>query len=164
MRIPLWFACVFGFVGAGGAGAQQIDYAVLQFPSSASVAPGQSASVVFGDVYAAVVTNANSVPAPGISAQLGIGAHGTDPSTDPGWYWIDAVPNPGYDFSLNNDEYQANVVTHASGTYDYAYRFAYNAGAWVYADLDGTTNGYSSAQAGQLTVTGDTIFVDNFGG
>jgi hypothetical protein len=45
------------------------------------------------------------------------------------------------------------------GTFDYAYRYTTTNGRdWLYADLDGTGNGYSAAQAGSLTVntTGDT--------
>ena len=39
------------------------------------------------------------------------------------------------------------------GTFDYAYRYSTTAGlTWVYADLDGTGNGYDPAQAGSLTV------------
>jgi hypothetical protein len=46
--------------------------------------------------------------------------------------------------------------------YDYAYRFSYQGGPFVYADLDGATNGYAIAQAGQVTVSGDVIYCDRF--
>jgi hypothetical protein len=42
----------------------------------------------------------------------------------------------------------------AAGRYDYAYRYSTTGGrAWVYADLDGISNGYSPAQAGDLVVS-----------
>jgi chitodextrinase len=45
------------------------------------------------------------------------------------------------------------------GNYDYAYRYSTVGGReWLYADLDGTGNGYDPAQAGDLTInpSGDT--------
>jgi hypothetical protein len=45
------------------------------------------------------------------------------------------------------------------GNFDYSYRYSTTNGReWVYADLDGTGNGYSPLQAGKLTVisSGDT--------
>lgn len=43
------------------------------------------------------------------------------------------------------------------GSYDYAYRYTTTNGReWLYADLDGASNGYSVAQAGALTVNAST--------
>jgi hypothetical protein len=70
------------------------------------------------------------------------------------------VPNPGWNGSLagapNDDEYQATLVVPAPGVYDYAYRFSGNSGgSFTYCDGDapGNTNGYASANAGQMTAT-----------
>jgi hypothetical protein len=52
-----------------------------------------------------------------------------------------------------------NLLPEAVGTYDYAYRYSTTAGLdWIYADLDGTGNGYEPSQAGDLVVnpSGDT--------
>jgi hypothetical protein len=46
--------------------------------------------------------------------------------------------------------------------HDFACRFVCNDGLPVCADLDGSINGYSSLQAGQLVASGDTIFCDRF--
>ena len=70
--------------------------------------------------------------------------------------WVDARFNVD---AGNNDEFVASLLPDTVGTYDYAYRYSTTDGReWVYADLDGIQNGYSSAQAGSLTVTppGDT--------
>ena len=41
----------------------------------------------------------------------------------------------------------------AVGNFDYAYRYSTTNGRdWVYADLDGSPNGYDPVQAGKLTV------------
>jgi hypothetical protein len=59
----------------------------------------------------------------------------------------------------NNDEFRASMLPEAVGIYDYAYRYSTTGGRdWVYADLNGTGDGYSPAQAGSLTVvsSGDT--------
>jgi fibronectin type 3 domain-containing protein len=51
------------------------------------------------------------------------------------------------------------MLPDAVGSYDYAYRYSTTNGRdWLYADLDGTGNGYSSDQAGKLEVisSGDT--------
>jgi hypothetical protein len=48
----------------------------------------------------------------------------------------------------------AALVVPAGGTYDYAYRFSVDAGStWLYCDLNGSTDGYSAANAGALEVT-----------
>ncbi len=59
----------------------------------------------------------------------------------------------------NNDEFVASMLPEAVVQYDYAYRYSTSDGNdWVYADLDGITNGYDPSQAGALTVvaSGDT--------
>ncbi len=146
---------------------KSIGFAVLQFPSVLSLTACQnpSAQPVYGRVYVAGATDASSVPAPGMLAQVGLGPSGSDPATTGGWAWFTASPNPGWDFSMNNDEYQQGLVAHSSGPYDYAYRWSYNKQVFVYSDgaLNGTTDGYSSANAGKLTVNGDVIYCDPFG-
>jgi hypothetical protein len=138
-----------------------IDYAVLQFPANIVVTPCAEPVPIYGQIYIAGVTDALTIPAPGVAAAIGWGDVGTFPDSS-SWHWQSAIPNPGFDFGTNNDEYVGSLVIHASGTHDFAYRFVYNGGLPVYADLDGSINGYSSLQAGQLVVSGDTIFCDRF--
>jgi hypothetical protein len=138
-----------------------IDYAVLQFPASIIMQPCTEPASVYGQIYIAGTTDFLAMPAPGVDAAIGWGAEGTLPDSS-SWRWQSAAPNPGFDFGLNNDEYVSSLVVHSSGTFDFAYRFAYNGGIPVYADLDGSINGYSSLQAGHLVASGDTLFCDQF--
>jgi hypothetical protein len=138
-----------------------IDYAVLQFPPSIVIQPCSEHAAIFGQIYIAGATDVETIPAPGVTAAIGWGSEGTLPDSS-SWHWQSAIPNSGFDFGTNNDEYVASLIAHASGTHDYAYRFAYNDGIPVYADLDGSINGYSPLQAGHLVVSGDTLFCDQF--
>jgi hypothetical protein len=89
-------------------------------------------------------------PTEGLIAQVGYGPDGSDPDGNPDWIWV------GADFNVdvgNNDEFMGQLLPEAVGTYDYACRYSTTAGlTWVYADLDGTGNGYDPAQAGALAV------------
>jgi hypothetical protein len=86
---------------------------------------------------------------------LGFGPAGSDPSSDTNWVWEDAAFDSDAVDDLGNpvDQYVASMLPEAAGTYDYAFRFSTSDGQdWVYADLDGSENGYSPEQAGSLTV------------
>ncbi|MCK4316106.1 MAG: alpha-amylase, partial [Anaerolineae bacterium] len=86
----------------------------------------------------------------GLIAQVGYGPDGSNPDSNPDWIWVDAEFNVDVG---NNDEFKGQLLPEAVGVYDYAYRYSTTGGrAWVYADLDGTGNGYDPAQAGDLTV------------
>jgi len=46
----------------------------------------------------------------------------------------------------------------STGPFDYAYRYSTTNGRdWIYADLDGISNGYSAAQAGKMTVSASGV-------
>ena len=142
-----------------------IGYAAVQFPAVIDSALACVPQTVYGQVYVAGATDASTSVAPGILAQLGRGLAIEDPATGPSWVWSTAIPNAGWDFSQNNDEYQQGLVAHsAPAMYDYAYRWSYHKQAFVYSDLApaGTTDGYSSANAGKLIVSGDVIYCDPF--
>jgi hypothetical protein len=110
----------------------------------------------YGQVWIDGVTNAGGAT-PGLRAQLGFGADGSDPSADASaWTWVDAAFNGD---AGNNDEFVASLLPESVGEFDYAYRYTVTGGRdWVYADLDGISNGYAPAQAGALSVasSGDT--------
>ncbi|HSL43523.1 MAG TPA: hypothetical protein VK897_08830 [Anaerolineales bacterium] len=95
-------------------------------------------------------------PSDGLRAQLGFGPDGSDPADNTAWTWVEAAFNTD---ASNNDEFVASLLPEATGTFDYAYRYSTSNGrAWIYADLNGIADGYSAAQAGNLTVNpgGDT--------
>jgi len=67
-----------------------------------------------------------------------------------GWTWAAAAYSSDVAGGTPNanDEYVAQLTVAAAGSYDYAYRFRLGAGAYFYADLDGTTAAYSPMAAG----------------
>ena len=92
----------------------------------------------------------------GLMAQVGFGPVGSDPDANADWIWVDAVFNVD---AGDNDEFKGQLLPEVVGVYDYAYRYSTTGGRqWLYADLDGTGNGYDPAQAGDLIVvsSGDT--------
>jgi hypothetical protein len=138
-----------------------IDFCRVQYPTTMSVAPGTSTRV-YGRVYVAGLTTRTGMTDtdPRVVGQVGYGPDGTMPSAM-SWTWSsNAVSNAGYGpgaalYEANNDEYQADLVAPAAGSYDFAYRFSGDGGmTWTYCDtLDpGSSDGYQIANAGALTV------------
>ncbi|MCK5853129.1 hypothetical protein KAH27_08905, partial [bacterium] len=87
-----------------------------------------------------------SGPAPEITAEIGVGVSGTTP--DNSWEWQSTV-YVGTDGT--NDIFRTNLFVTVAGNQDYAVRFKQADEEWLVCDLDGGTNGYSPAQAGQMT-------------
>ncbi|MCU0671411.1 MAG: MopE-related protein [Myxococcota bacterium] len=141
-----------------------IGFCRVQFPTSVTLEAGAE-TTVYGRLYVAGLTDrsAQNDPNARVIGQLGYGADASTP--DDSWTWTTAIPNPGWNGNdagaPNDDEYQASLVAPSLGVaYDYAYRFSGDGGAtWTYCDADapGNTNGYSTANAGQLTVTGGAV-------
>ncbi|HSL30718.1 MAG TPA: alpha-amylase family glycosyl hydrolase [Anaerolineales bacterium] len=128
-----------------------INWANLQWPPTLThtISVTNRTENVYGQVYIEGVTS-QSGSSQGLRAQLGFGPDGSDPAGNADWAWIEASFNTD---AGNNDEFVASLLPEAVGTYDYAYRYSTSGGRdWLYADLDGTDNGYSAAQAGSLTV------------
>ena len=128
-----------------------IGWANTQWPPSMewTISTFTRTDSVYGQVWIDGVTNAPG-PTDTLRAQLGFGAHGSDPAANVAWTWVEAAFNGDRG---NNDEFVASMQPTATGSYDYAYRYTTDDGvSWTYADLDGIGDGYSAAQAGQLTV------------
>ncbi|MGB0589444.1 MAG: lamin tail domain-containing protein [Myxococcota bacterium] len=92
---------------------------------------------------------------PDLSAEIGIGPWGADPGTESDLFtwtpadgattWTD-TESPGWDL------YEVALVAPAPGAYQVVARFSVNAGElWTLCDLTGSEDGYSAAEAGQLT-------------
>lgn len=124
-----------------------VDWCNLQFPAKADLTPADPFTA-FGQVFLKGVTDQQGAGAE-IEGELGVGTTGSDGSTDAAWTWTKAAFNVD---DGNNDEYEATLPARAAGAYAYAYRFRYKGGAWTYCDLSGSTNGYSAAEQGALTV------------
>jgi glycosidase len=134
-----------------------IGWANLQWPPSIEhpISALNPTDSIYGQVWIGGHTDQPG-PTEGLMAQVGYGPDGSAPGDNPDWIWVDAVFNVD---AGNNDEFMGQLLPEALGTYDYAYRYSTTGGLdWLYADLDGTGNGYDPAQAGDLTVisSGDT--------
>ncbi|MBN8640169.1 MAG: hypothetical protein J0L86_00005, partial [Flavobacteriales bacterium] len=122
------------------------DYVNLQFPASATILAGGSATV-YAQVYEAGLTDTEpgfSGQAAGIESWIGISPIGSNSNPNTWTTWIPATHNAGH--VSNNDEYQASIGSAlVPGTYYYASRFRLNGGPFVYGGnpfnaWDGTTS------------------------
>jgi glycosidase/fibronectin type 3 domain-containing protein len=134
-----------------------IGWANLQWPPTMThvISTVDRTDDVYGQVWIDGVTSRPG-PTESLRAQLGFGPDGSDPAGNAAWTWVEARFNTD---AGSNDEFVASLLPESVGAYDYAYRYTTTGGRdWVYADLDGIGNGYSTAQAGSLTVvsSGDT--------
>jgi glycosidase len=134
-----------------------IGWANTQWPPSLThvISVTTRTDNVYGQVW---IDGQTSLPGatPGLRAQLGFGPDGSDPDGNANWTWVEAAFNTDVG---NNDEFYASMLPDSIGTFDYAYRYSTTNGRdWLYADLDGTPDGYDPADAGSLTVnsSGDT--------
>ena len=129
-----------------------VGWSNLQWPPTMThtISATNRTDTAYGQVWIDGVTNQPGAT-PGLRAQLGFGPDGSDPAGGT-WSWVDGAFNTD---AGNNDEYKASLLPEATGTFDYAWRYSTTGGRdWVYADLDGSGNGYSPSQAGALTVNG----------
>jgi parallel beta-helix repeat protein len=135
-------------------GTDVANWCQLISPDSITMDVGDTTQTILGQVYEPGITPGGGQGA-GIIAQVGYGSNNTEPS-GAGWNWSTAsyVRDVG-----NNDEYGGTVAVSRAGSYDYAFRFSKDDSiTWVYGDLDGNnqgaegTNGYTTDQAGDLTV------------
>ncbi len=128
-----------------------IGWANLQWPYSIehTISAINPTEIIYGQVW---IDGHTSLPGAtvGLLAQVGFGPDGSYPDGNLDWTWVDAEFNVD---AGNNDEFRGQLLPESVGTFDYAYRYSTTSGqSWIYADLDGTGNGYDPAQAGSLTV------------
>ncbi len=125
-----------------------INNAMLAGPAAAPTITSYGTPVaITGGMYYAGETGTNG-PAPMTTAQLGFGPQGIAPN-DADWTWFPATylgANGDYDM------FTAAPQLTIAGPLNYCYRFQRGAAAWVYADLDGSSNGFDLANAGTITV------------
>jgi len=130
-------------VGAG------IWWGNLQWPYETTAALGEPSELIFGQVYQEGVTDLPGQGA-GLQAELGYGPPGSEPRLEPDlWSWTEGRFNADRE---NNDEYMAELLVQALGRYDYAWRYSLDGTSWVYADSDGSRNGYDPNMAGQIQI------------
>ncbi len=128
-----------------------IGWANLQWPPTMThtISAVNRTDNAYGQVWIDGVTNQPGAT-PNLLAQLGFGPADSDPNGNADWVWVNASFNVD---AGNNDEFVASMLPESTGSFDYAFRYSTTGGQdWIYADLDGTGNGYSPSQAGKLTV------------
>jgi len=121
----------------------------LQFPHVVELVVGESATF-YGRVFQDGVTQPEGGSA-SLTVELGHGPDGVDPRDQPElWQFVPATFNQQY---LNDDEYMGTLSGLPAGAYDVAFRYSLDEGqSWVYADIDGSRDGYTPAAAGCLIV------------
>ncbi|MBN2723797.1 MAG: IPT/TIG domain-containing protein [Deltaproteobacteria bacterium] len=139
-----------------GESTATVDWCNLQYPASTAALAGNDTANFYGRVYVNGVTQGNG-QGQGISGMIGYGPEGSDPETSTEWTWVDAVYNVSVDGSddgdLSNDEYMASLNVTTSGIYSVAYKFSADGGtSWTYCDLDGSDNGISIEELGELEI------------
>jgi len=128
-----------------------IDWAILQYPSTISTNTSVS-TVVYGRVYSDGITGKGSAPA-NITAQVGYGPIGSDPTTSSDWLWFAATWNSGCTTCGTNDEFMGNITFSSAGGYSYTIRFSNDGGTtYTYADLTSTSDGFSASDLGAATI------------
>jgi len=128
-----------------------IGWANLQWPPAIThvISATNPTPWIYGQVWIDGYTNLPG-PTPGLWAQVGYGPDGSNPDGNPAWTWVEMAFNVDVG---NNDEFKGQLLPEMVGVFDYAVRYTTTNGlVWLYADLDGTGNGYSPDQAGHLEV------------
>lgn len=138
-----------------------IGWCNIHYPSSTSSQPGADTEPLFGRVYIEGCTTGMQ-QCTALNGEFGYAASG-NPSTDPSAFtWVPAAYNAAH-VDDDNDEFMATLNVAAEGSYVYAFRAAWNFGGpsadWVYCDVDGTDNGFSTDQMGTLTVATDVVSI-----
>lgn len=130
--------------------APMISNSIVQWPPFVFITLGAATPTIYGRLWGAGITDAPGAAAD-LVAQVGYGPDGTDPASSGAWTWVSAT----YDLEVDGggEQYKGSFTPSSVGVHDYAYRFSYLGGAWLYTDLDGSWNGYQLDQAGTLDVS-----------
>ena len=126
-----------------------VDNASIVSPTSFTMGSYQSTPAVTGSIFIAGNTG-TSGPAAQVTAQFGYGFQNSNPLNNQDWIWVDAV----YSFSDDTRDFFVSLPAFLTiaGELDYAFRFKNGESVWIYADINGSSNGYSKAAAGKMTV------------
>ncbi len=133
-----------------------VDLAMLEMPLTLDFEYGGDSTNVFARVFVNGITSAVGQGS-GIIGQAGWGPDGSNPDNNADWVWIGATYFG--DVDISDDMYTAIFTDTVVGTWDFAFRFtADDGGHWLYADAipNGSTDGYSAANAGSMTVYAGT--------
>ncbi|MBM4395690.1 MAG: lamin tail domain-containing protein [Deltaproteobacteria bacterium] len=140
------------------------DHCRLEMPVLTALLPGNVLDLAGSLVIAGVTDLTPGADAhPALMAQLGGGAPGSHPATEPGWRWFDAAPDPGWDAVASGDKardrYLVSAPMDQPQSFSAAFRVSIDGGAtWTYCDrdagpgADGSGDGYSTANAALVVV------------
>lgn len=148
--------------GAGGHGTPgepnldcdaDVDWCRLMYPALVTAYVGQP---FLGRIEVAEpgITDKEGALPPDFVCQLGLAPDGTDPQS-PEFIWTsaDTDPAPPANLAAPRLSLVAHPVPASAGIADLAARCTKTGGiTWLYCDLDGSQNGYSTAQAGHALV------------
>jgi thiol-disulfide isomerase/thioredoxin len=134
-------------------GGDELDYVALVGSLGFSVGTGASSPLILAQVVESGVTESPEA-SPLITCQIGYGPAGTNPTTQAGWIWVNAI----YDQQLgSNDQYKATFTAPVPGLYHYAARFSRDGTNWTYADGNGAGSNagltFSADELPLMTVT-----------
>ncbi len=126
------------------------DYAKLLAPLSATAFTGGVLPTLYAEVFEPSLTEGMGAAA-GMQAELVYGPAGGDPAADfSGWTAVDAVYAAE---NGNNDVWILSALSlDAAGTWAYTFRFSLDGANWVWADSDGSQNGFDASKLGTMDV------------
>jgi hypothetical protein len=144
-----------GTIGINASTPNSPDYCNLQFPGTATISAGSTATVY------AQIFEAGNTDSPGagtnITAEIGISAVNATTTanfTSGDWTWTTA---PYFGESGSNDEYSLDIgASLAPGTYYYVSRFSVDGGPFAYGGFSGGFWDGISNVSGILTVNPDS--------
>jgi hypothetical protein len=137
-----------------------INWANLQFPGSGNISLGGTFDVYAQAFIPNGITAAGGATY-GLQAWIGYSTENIDPTL-----WNEWVVAPFSGQSYNNDEFKCDLgaAIATAGTYYYASRFQFGAGAYVYGGFSGGFWNGTTNVSGVLTVTAvmpDTVSLNN---
>ncbi len=141
-----------------------VDYCILKYPPTLTVTSGSQGGPIYGQIYQQGVTDQNhNGPAAGLTAELGWGPMGSDPSMNaPGWTWVSTTFNVNTGTGMNNNEFKGTLCApqvSSMTTLSYVYRFSLDGGmSWAYCDTAGSGSNsgldhFNPSLMGTLTIT-----------
>ncbi len=126
------------------------DMVHLYPPVEVVTIPGQETPELTVRVHEADLTEADGA-APGLAVQIGFGPPEYDPTTNPQkWLWTDAAF--GDDLDGTDEYWVATLASDTPGKYRFTFRLTLDGSHWVYADGDGSADGFQADKTGQWTV------------
>lgn len=125
--------------GAGEANGE-IPYCLIQYPKSITMPVPGDTEMIYARVYYPGLTS-STVENPTVSGEIGMGPAGTDPRSNPNWYFTPAKYNKTeWSIDTNNAEYMAKLNLYQGiRTRSYVARFSIDGGLnYTYCDTNGS--------------------------